>query len=65
MSRHFGREAYPTVRARYSPKDVANDDILDAFTALWTAERILRGEAQSLPASPPLDNEGLPMRMMY
>ena len=25
------------------------DDVLDAFAALWTAERIARGEAQSLP----------------
>jgi predicted RNase H-like nuclease len=36
-----------------------------AFAALWTAERILRGEARSLPPEPSSDSVGLPMRMMY
>lgn len=65
VSRHFGSHAYDTVRSRYARQDVADDDILDAFAALWTAERILRGDAKSLPANPPFDSEGLPMRMMY
>src|SRR5438067_7121199 len=60
---HFGDGAYETVRARYTRKDVANDDILDAFAALWTAGRILRGIARSLPAEPRLDAAGLPMRI--
>ncbi len=41
------------------------DDILDAFAALWTAERINRGEACSLPANPPVDSNQLPMRIVY
>jgi len=61
---HFGDGAYETVRARYARKDVANDDILDAFAALWTAQRILRGVARSLPAEPLLDAAGLPMRIV-
>ena len=61
---HFGPHAYDSVRQRYPRRDVANDDILDAFAALWTAERILSGVAQSLPASPPLDAAGLPMRIV-
>jgi predicted RNase H-like nuclease len=61
---HFGDGAYETVRVRYARKDVANDDILDAFAALWTAERILRGVARSLPAEPRLDAAGLPMRIV-
>ncbi len=65
VSRHFGSHAYETVRTRYPRKDVADDDILDAFAALWTAERILRGDAKPLPKSPPVDSAGLPMRMMY
>jgi predicted RNase H-like nuclease len=65
VSRHFGTDVYKTVRARYRRDDVADDDILDAFAALWTAERILRGDAQSLPTNPALDSAGLPMRMMY
>ena len=40
------------------------DDILDAIVALWTAERIAAGTARSLPAEPPTDRCGLPMRIM-
>ena len=39
----------------------AADDILDAFAALWSAERIARGVAISLPPEPPRDAVGLPM----
>jgi predicted RNase H-like nuclease len=31
------------------------DDVLDAAAAAWTAARILRGEAISLPATPEVD----------
>ncbi len=40
------------------------DDILDAFAALWTAERIARGVAQTIPATPPRDAFGLRMEMV-
>jgi predicted RNase H-like nuclease len=40
------------------------DDIVDAIAALWTAERISRGEAICIPPNPPFDSTGLPMRMM-
>jgi predicted RNase H-like nuclease len=40
------------------------DDIVDAFVALWTAERISRGDAVSIPAIPPLDAHGLRMEMV-
>jgi predicted RNase H-like nuclease len=39
------------------------DDIIDALVALWTAERILRGVAVSLPANPPYDELGIPMEI--
>ena len=39
----------------------APDDVFDAVAALWTAERIARGEAISLPPDPPRDAVGLPM----
>ncbi|HEX7154621.1 MAG TPA: DUF429 domain-containing protein [Thermoanaerobaculia bacterium] len=65
VTRHFGAEAYDRIRARYSKADVADDDILDAFAALWTAERIHQGAAQSLPPQPPLDSAGLAMRIVY
>jgi predicted RNase H-like nuclease len=40
------------------------DDIVDAFVALWTAERIACGAAISIPVKPPLDVYGLRMEMM-
>jgi predicted RNase H-like nuclease len=65
VANHFGERAFDTVRARYPRKDVADDDILDAFAALWTAERIHNGEAGVLPSDPPIDSAGLPMRMVF
>ncbi len=41
-----------------------NDDLLDAFAALWTAERFVNGTALSLPAIPPVDSCGLRMEMI-
>lgn len=41
-----------------------DDDIFDAFAALWTAERISRGESGSLPEEPVSDSASLPMRMV-
>ena len=52
-------------RADYLKKDVADDDILDAFAALWTATRIFEGRARSLPERPPIDAAGLLMRILY
>jgi len=46
-------------------KDLADDDILDAIAALWTAHRIEDGTSESLPESPPTDESGLPMRIVY
>ncbi|HEX8384946.1 MAG TPA: DUF429 domain-containing protein [Rubricoccaceae bacterium] len=42
-------------------RDVQADDVLDAFAALWTARRVARGAAASLPAEPPRDGRGLAM----
>jgi len=64
VAQHFGADAFQTVRDRYTRKDVANDDILDAFAALWTAERIAAGTSRTLPPDPPLDSAGLPMRIV-
>jgi predicted RNase H-like nuclease len=41
----------------------AEDDILDAFAALWTAERIVAGKAQSIPVDPQIDLSGLRMEI--
>ena len=40
------------------------DDILDAFAALWTAHRILEGTAVTLPFEPPVDSHGLRMEIV-
>jgi predicted RNase H-like nuclease len=43
---------------------VADDDLLDAFAALWTAERISNGTARTVPAAPLEDRFGLRMEMV-
>ena len=61
-----GRFTAPTVSyAGRSEHDVAVDDVLDAFAALWTAGRIARGEASTLPISPLRDSQDLPMEIVY
>jgi predicted RNase H-like nuclease len=42
----------------------AEDDILDAFAALWTAERITAGKAKTIPPIPERDLFGLPMKIV-
>ena len=53
------------VRAQLAPRRAPLDDILDAFAALWTAERIARGVACTLPEDPPRDARGLRMEIVY
>lgn len=40
------------------------DDGLDALAAAWSATRWLAGSARSLPADPPTDRRGRPMRIV-
>lgn len=63
VSEHFGG-AFDGIRAGIPPRLAADDDILDAFAALWTAERILRGTATTVPAVPLEDRFGLRMEMV-
>lgn len=65
IDQHFSTDVFEVIRARYKKRDVEDDDILDAFAALWTAERILKRTSGTLPEQPPLDSNGLPMRMVY
>lgn len=60
----FGRGAFAAVRGRFGRSQVGDDDILDAFAALWSAERLLRGEALSLPQEPERDATGLAMEIV-
>jgi predicted RNase H-like nuclease len=65
VDQYFGSAAYEAVRNQFRVKDVGNEDILDAFAALWSAERILRGASRSLPDRPPTDRCGLRMEIVY
>lgn len=42
----------------------AMDDLYDAFAALWTANRVVCGEATAYPRADTVDAEGLPMRIL-
>ncbi|MEA2339505.1 MAG: hypothetical protein QOE82_3512 [Thermoanaerobaculia bacterium] len=61
----FGPLAFESARNQIERRHASNDDIADAFAALWTARRIVNGAAQTLPSEPPLDSRGLPMRMVH
>ena len=50
---------------RLRARDVADDDILDAIAALWTATRIAQGRARTLPETPLADARGLRMEIVY
>lgn len=45
--------------------EVPPDDILDAAVAAWTATRIARGEARTLPTDPSADPRGRPIAIWY
>jgi len=57
VTSHFG--PLPPV-----PRGASEDDLLDAFAALWSAERIARGE-HSVLGDGHADVTGLPMRIVY
>jgi predicted RNase H-like nuclease len=41
------------------------DDVVDAAVAAWTATRVLRKTAGTLPTQPPLDERGRPIAIAY
>lgn len=65
VEREFGDSAIAPVRAGFLRRDVADDDILDAYAALWTAGRIAAGRAIALPRRPIRDSVGLLMEIRY
>lgn len=65
IARHFGPDAFASVAAQVGGRGVAADDIADAFAALWSAERLLAGNAQRLPSASAIDSCGLPMHIWY
>lgn len=63
--RWLGVDPLDIGRSAWRRKQLADDDILDAVAALWTATRISEGVARSLPSDPPRDSTDLPMRIIY
>ena len=61
----LGPDVLARARAGRPKREVGDDDILDAIAALWTATRLSRGEARTLPPVPSFDASGLPMRIVY
>jgi predicted RNase H-like nuclease len=55
----------PSIRDLRPPRGAALDDLYDAAVLAWTASRIARGEASSLPAMPEADARGLRMEIVY
>lgn len=46
-------------------KTAAPDDLLDAAAVAWSAMRIARGAATTLPSAPPRDAKGLRMEIVF
>ena len=65
LTREFGSSTLDEARLRAGRREVADDDLHDAFVALWTAERIRAGVAMRLPEFSALDSVGLPMSIWY
>jgi predicted RNase H-like nuclease len=63
LQRNFGTFVNSALQAR-KQLGCAKDDILDAFAALWTAERIVRGTASRIPNLPRVDSLGLSMEIV-
>ncbi len=61
----LGPKVVDQARSRFNKTLVANDDITDAFAALWSANRVPQGEAQTLPEYLETDSTGLPMQIVY
>lgn len=56
--------AYAAAQSGLPRGKYGKDDLLDAFAALWTGERVVAGKAILLPAKPPVDSCGLRMEMV-
>jgi len=56
--------AYAAAKTSLPRGQYGNDDLLDAFSALWTAERFVAGQHVVLPGNPPVDSCGLRMEMI-
>ena len=65
IAEDFGMAAIESAVAQLAGTRAKEDDMLDAFAVLWSALRVRNGAAESLPADPPRDARGLPMRIVF
>lgn len=65
LAGHFRLGAIDDLIRTVPRSQAATDDVLDALVALWSAERMLRGDAKSLPAPPIIDATGLATAIWY
>lgn len=56
--------AYTAAQSSLPRGQYHNDDLLDAFAALWSGERVVAGKELVIPAKPPVDSCGLRMEMV-
>ena len=62
LCRHFGSAVEEALLAK--PRGCQADDLIDAFAALWTAERVAAGPARRVPEVDERDRYGLAMEML-
>lgn len=63
VASRYGNDVFLRLRAEHARQHVADDDLLDAFALLWTAERLHAGTAVRWPEDPPRDARGLRMEI--
>jgi len=61
LVRGFAGAALETAKRAVPRAECRPDDLLDAFAALWTAQRVVDGHALCLPDPPEYDAHGFPM----
>jgi predicted RNase H-like nuclease len=65
VTAQHGEKAVLKIRKEHKQSDVADDDILDAIAAAWTARRIHSNKNECIPDGvPETDDKGLPMQML-
>ena len=65
IENRLGVDPFDSIRPQFTKAKVADDDIVDALIALWTAERVSRSEASSLPENPEVDRFGIEAAIWY
>lgn len=63
LLRDAGFSAETLETSQWPRRDVGPDDIIDACALAWSAARLLKGEAVTLPQHPPRDGRGLRMEI--